>query len=261
VLRPSNNLKKPKGIVKIQLSHSAEEIQVQSGENQMGHCRMPGSRQHTGGSFKNMAAFLWIILSLLFGCSHTEKVTVPPRVDLKSYKTIGIIDFSTAAGNDLKQYVTQNFIQTIQSAQPGVRVLELGTREHVLTSVSRRQLDPAAIKAIGSAYNIDALISGHFGASEPKPDVHLSSTWQSVRAGAVIEASLTSKLWETDSGVTLWTNATSRKEKVASLKADTSVNIEFGATDPKDTYGDLVPVLVYENTTDFRPTYFYRKVK
>jgi hypothetical protein len=218
-------------------------------------------RHHAMGNFKNMAAVLWIVLSILLGCSHTEKVRVPPKVDLKGYEIIGIIDFSTTAGSDLREYVTQHYIQTIQSAQPGVRVLELGAREHVLTSVSRKRLDPAAIKAIGSAYNIDALISGNFGASEPKPNVHLSSTWQSMRAGAVIEASLTSKLWETDSGVTLWTNSTSRKEEVASLKADTSGGIEFGASDPKDTYGDLVPVLVYENTTDFRPSYFYRKVK
>ena len=45
------------------------------------------------------------------------------------------------------------------------------------------------------------------------------------------------------------------------LKADTGGSIEFGASDPRDTYGDLVPVIVYENTTDFRPTYFYRKVR
>ena len=77
----------------------------------------------------------------------------------------------------------------------------------------------------------------------------------------MIEASLISKLWETDSGVTLWTNSTLRKEPVASLKADSSGNIDFGVSDPKETYGNLVPELVYANTTDFRPYYVYRKVK
>lgn len=222
---------------------------------------MSGFRRYSNRNLKIMAAVPWIILSIFLGCSHTEKVIVPPRIDLKAYRTIGIIDFSTTAGSDLREYVTQRYIQTIQSAQPGVRLLELGSREHVLTAVSRKQLDPAAIKSIGSTFNIDALISGHFGASEPKPNVHLSSTWQSINAGAVIEASLTSKLWETDSGITLWTNSTSRNERVASLKADTYGNIEFGASDPKKTYGNLVPVLVYENTTDFRSSYVYRKVK
>ena len=38
-------------------------------------------------------------------------------------------------------------------------------------------------------------------------------------------------------------------------------NIEFGVSDPKETYGNLVPELAYANTTDFRPYYIYRKVK
>ena len=186
---------------------------------------------------------------------------VPPRIDHKAYKAIGVIDFSITAESDLREYVTQRYIQNVQSAQPGVRLLELGTKDHVLTTVSRKQLDLAAIKSIGSSYNVDALIFGHFSASEPKPNVRLSSTWQSMHAGAIIEASLISKLWETDSGVILWTNSTLRKEPVASFKADTSGNIEFGASDPKETYGNLVPELVYANTTDFRPYYVYRKVK
>ena len=82
-----------------------------------------------------------------------------------------------------------------------------------------------------------------------------------MHAGAIVEASLISKLWETGSGVTLWTNSTLKKESVANLKADTSGNIEFGASDPKEAYGNLVPELVYANTTDFRPYYIYRKVK
>ncbi len=212
-------------------------------------------------NYRTIAVILSLSLSILFGCSHTEKVLVSPIIDLKAYRTIGVIDFSITAESDLREYVTQHYIQAVQSAQPGVRLLELGSEEHVLKTVSRKQLDLAAIKSIGSAYHVDALIFGHFSASEPKPNVRLSSTWQSMHAGAIVEASLISKLWETDSGVTLWTNSTLKKEPVASLKADTSGNIEFGASDPKETYGNLVPELVYANTTDFRPYYVYRKVK
>ena len=212
-------------------------------------------------NYRTVTVILSLSVSVLCGCSHTEKVLVSPIIDLKAYRTIGVIDFSITAESDLREFVTQHYIQAVQSAQPGVRLLELGTKERVLTAVSRKQLDPAAIKSIGSAFYVDALIFGHFSASEPKPNVRLSSTWQSMHAGAMVEASLISKLWETDSGVTLWTNSTSKKESVASLKADTSGNIEFGATDPKETYGHLVPELVYANTTDFRPYYVYRKVK
>ena len=227
----------------------------------MKNIRTSGAKSFTRINFSIIAILSSLSISILFGCSHTEKVLVPPEIDLKAYRTIGIIDFSITAKSDLREYVTQNYIQALQSAQPGVRLLELGSKEHVLTTVSRKDLDLAAIKSISGTYNVDALIFGHFSASDPKPNVRLSSTWESVRAGAIIETSLISKLWETASGVTLWTNSTYRKEKVASLKADTSGNIEFGASDPEKIYGNLVPQLVYENTADFRSSYIYRKVK
>jgi hypothetical protein len=212
-------------------------------------------------SWKSIAAILLICFPILFACSHTEKILVPPRIDLKTYKAIGVIDFSSAAKSDLCEYVTQNYIQTVQSAQPGVRFLELGSKEHVLAHVSRKELDLEAIKSIGGAYHVDALIFGQFSATDPKPHVRLSSTWQSMQAGAVVEASLITKIWETDSGVILWTNSTARKKKVAGLYANTNGNIKFGASDPEEAYGHLVPELVYANTADFRSYYEYRKVR
>jgi hypothetical protein len=206
-------------------------------------------------------SIILICLPIFFACAHTEKVLVPPRIDLKTYKAIGVIDFSSTPRDDLREYVTQNFIQSVQSAQPGVRFLELGNKEHVLTKISRQELDLDAIKTIGGAYNVDALIFGHFSANDPKPHVRLSSSWQSLQAGAVVEASLITKIWETGSGVVLWTNSTARKKKVAGLKADTGGNIKFGASDPEEAYGHLVPELVYANTADFRSYYEYRKVR
>jgi len=212
-------------------------------------------------SWKSITAILLICLPILFACSHTQKILVPPRIDLKTYKAIGVIDFSSAAKSDLCEYLTQNYIQTVQSAQPGVRFLELGSKEHVLAHVSRKELDLEAIKSIGGAYHVDALIFGQFSATDPKPHVRLSSTWQSMQAGAVVEASLITKIWETDSGVILWTNSTARKKKVAGLYANTNGNIKFGASDPEEAYGHLVPELVYANTADFRSYYEYRKVR
>ena len=227
----------------------------------MKNCLISGFRHFINLKYQAIAVLLSLALLMLFGCSHTEKVRVPPKVNLKAYRTIGVIDFSITADSDLREYITQNYIQTVQSAQPGVRILELGTKEHVLTTVSRKKLDLAAIKSIGSTYKVDALISGHFSASEPTPNVRLSSTWESLEAGAVVEASLLSKLWETASGVTLWSNSTVRRESIATLRADTVGNIEFGASDPREAYGTLVPELVFANTSDFRSYYIRRKVK
>jgi len=215
----------------------------------------------TKSTWNKALSIILICFPILSACAHTEKVLVPPRIDLKSYKAIGVINFSSTPRDDLREYVTQNYIQTIQSAQPGVRFLELGSKEHVLTKIRRKQLDLDAIKSIGGAYNVDALIFGHFTATDPKPTVRFSSTWQSLQAGAVVRASLITKIWETESGVVLWTNSSARKKKVAGLKADTDGNIRFGASDPEEAYGHLVPELVHANTADFRSYYEYRKVR
>jgi len=206
-------------------------------------------------------SILAISIFILAGCSHTEKILIPPNMDLRPYGTIGIIEFSANAKRDLNQFATQEYIQTVQAAQPGVRILELGGKDRLLKKVGQRQLDPAAVRVIGSAYRVDVLVYGQLSVSEPKPNLRLSSTWESMQAGADIEASLMTKLWETDSGVTLWTKSSSTSESVARIKTDTSGNISFGATNPEHTYSKLVPRLVHANTTDFRSRYEYRKVK
>ncbi len=212
-------------------------------------------------NLKIMAALLAIGFSMLSGCSHTEQVRIPPQMDLAPYRIIGVIEFSSNGEAELRQYVTQNYLQTIQNAQPGVRFLELGTRDLVLAKVSRKQLDFEAIKSIGRLYNVDAIIFGNLNLSEPKPKVSLSSTWQSMKASAYVEASLITKLWEADSGVIRWTNSSQGKDSIARLSASTSGSFHFGATDPEETYGKLIPQLVYANTEDFRSHYEYRKVK
>ena len=102
-------------------------------------------------NWKNVALIIMICVPILYACAHTEKVLIPPRVDLKTYKAIGVINFSATAKSDLEEYVTQKYIQTVQSAQPGVRFLELGSKDHVLARISRTEIDLDAIKSIGDA--------------------------------------------------------------------------------------------------------------
>ena len=210
---------------------------------------------------KNLAVVLTIILALLLGCSHTEKVRVPPRVKLNAYKHIGVIEFSTNAEDNLKPYVTQNFIHNLQSAQPGTRIIELGDEAQLLQSMNCKKLDLDTIKLIGKKYTVDAVIFGHLEISEIKPNVKVFTVSESLKAKAYIEALLSAKLLETDNGATLWTNATTGKTQVARINLSKGGLIGFGISDPQEKYGKLVPQLVYTNTSDFRHRYEYRKVK
>jgi len=219
------------------------------------------SRQRIRISWQNFSVVIITILAILLGCSHTEKVLVPPKFELKVYNKIGVIEFSTNAENDVRQYVTQNFIQNVQSAQPGTRILELGSQEQVLGALRRNELDFKAIKRIGEKYRVDAVIFGHLQVSEIKPKVKILTAPKAVHAKAYIEASLSTRLLETDSGATLWTNATTGKTSVANVNVIKKGLFNIGISDPKEKYGKLVPELVYLNTMDFRARYEYRKVK
>lgn len=231
----------------------------------MKNCHRLKFHRRVNAILKIAAGFIAVGLLLPAGCSHTQKVLIPPQMDLAPYRIIGVIEFSTNGEAELREYVTQNYLQAVQAAQPDVRFLELGEEELVLSKVSGGQLDFEAVKSIGRIYNVDAVMFGHLKISDPKPDVHVSSTWQStwqsMSAGAYIEASLITKLWETDSGAMRWTNTSRGKDTVAHLSASTSGSFHFGAKDPKDTYGRIVSNLVYANTDDFRFHYEYRKVK
>ena len=211
--------------------------------------------------FQDLIIVLAITLAILYGCSHTEKVLVPPRVELKAYHSIGVIEFSTNAEDTLKPYVTQNFIQNVQSAQPGTRILELGDEEQLLRSLGHSRLNPETIQSIGRKYNVDAVILGHLQVSEIKPKISVFTAAKALNAKVYIELALRTRILETDSGATLWTKATTGKTQVARISLMEGGPISFGISDPKEKYGKLVPNLVYVNTHDFRSTYEYRTAK
>jgi hypothetical protein len=215
-------------------------------------------------SIIGLVAFTLVLvatMSMLFGCSHTEKVRVPPRVELKTYHTIGVIEFSTNAEDTLKPYVTQNFIQNIQSAQPGTRILELGDEDRLLRSLGHGKLDRETIQSIGRKYGVDALILGHLEVSEIKPKINVYAAAKTLNAKVYIEAALRTRILETGSGATFWTRATSAKTHVAKIYLTEGGAFSFGVSDPREKYGKLVPHLVYANTSDFRSQYEYRTVK
>ncbi len=216
---------------------------------------------HVRAGFWSLPLVLAAAMVMLLGCAHTEKVVVPPRVDLKAYPSIGVIEFSTNAEETLKPYVTQNFIQNIQSAQPGTRILELGSADQLLRSLGHSKLDPETIQSIGKKYKVDAVILGHLQVSQIKPKINVYTAAKALNARAYIEAALRTRILETGSGATCWTRATSGTTQVAKVNLMEAGPISIGVSDPKEKYGRLVPKLVYANTMDFRSRYEYRTVE
>ncbi len=223
---------------------------------------LPGFCKHSGIRLRNLSLLLLAaIVITLVACAHREKVLIPPKVDLKTYPSIGVVEFSTNAEDTLKPYVTQNFIENIQSAQPGTRILELGDADYLMRSLGHSQLNSETIQSIGQKYKVDAIILGHLQVSHIKPKINVYTAAKSLNARAYIEAALKTRILETDSGATCWTRATSGKTQVAAINLIKDGPFSVGVSDPKEKYGQLVPKLVYTNTMDFRSRYEYRTVE
>ena len=211
---------------------------------------------------KSWAAAVWLSLTvlLLAGCTHKQKVMVPPRIELIPYNNIGIIEFSSNLDEKLRQHVTQNFMQRSQSAQPGVRFLELGPMSPILTSFGADHLNPDILMSLAGKYHVNAVFTGHLEISEVKPKIRWNSVATTVKAEAYLEGMLTVRLLESRSGVILWTNSSAAKKSVAAISLNRNGPVGVSVNDPEAKYDNLVRELVYDCTNDFFPYYVYQKV-
>src|SRR5258708_5560377 len=197
---------------------------------------------------------LLLLLALLAGCSRTVLVPVPPRVDLSTYRTVGIVEFASNSERAINAHATRQFQEQIQAAQPGTRFIELGNREAVLAAVGGKQLDVDAFRRIGEKYGVAAIFLGDIAYSEPRTDVKITDLTKlegGVRTD--IEADISSRLVEARTGASVWSSSAWARRQVGSLSvtAEQGVSAGMSKSNPRD---EMVPTLVYQLTHDFRPS-------
>ncbi|HJY76859.1 MAG TPA: hypothetical protein VKE95_09510 [Burkholderiales bacterium] len=210
-----------------------------------------------------MRSFLTPILLAVFlasGCSSTVLVTVPPRMDLKGYGTLGVVDFSSNASGPAGARASQQLQEQIQAAQPGTRFIELGSREAVLAAVGRNQLDADAAKRIGKRYGVDAVFLGEIAYSDAKTDIRINDLTK-LDAGLRTEVlgDISVRLVETASGASVWSNSGWVRRQVGRVNvSEQGISGSMTKSDPRE---EMVPALVYQITHDFRPTTERRPAK
>jgi hypothetical protein len=201
---------------------------------------------------RKLVAFL--LVAVLLACSRTVVVPVPPRVDLKPYGTIGIIDFSSNGERATSIHATRQFQEQVQEAQPGTRFLELGARDVVLAGVGAREFDPDSLRRIGEKYRVNAVFLGDIVYSEPKTDIKVSDIYK-LEGGvrSELRGDISSRLFETGSGASVWTRSAWAKRQLGALSvsAERGVSGGLSKSNPRE---EMVPSLVYQLTHDFRPT-------
>jgi hypothetical protein len=203
-----------------------------------------------------MRACLGVILvscAVVGGCSSTVLVSVPPRVDLKGYGPLGVVDFSSASGVAGTR-ATQQLQEQIQAAQPGTRFIELGSREALLAAVGRNQLDADAAKRIGKKYGVDAVFLGEIAYSDPKTDIRVNDLAR-LDAGlrTEVKGDISARLVETASGASVWSNSGWVRRQVGRVNVSEH-GVSGAMTTKSDPREEMVPALVYQLTHDFRPT-------
>jgi hypothetical protein len=214
-----------------------------------------------------MKAFLLGVVTLLLatGCaSHTKcvRVAIPPRVDLAAYPMVGLVTFSSNSKGELDRLSTDKFLQAVQGAQPGTRVVELGTEQEVLASVKRNSWDATTLRALKEKHGVDAIVMGHFDVKKAKADVNLSagSLFKAMNVRQDVDAMLTTRLLEAQSGATMWSNSAQCRTTVTNANFNSRGEGSFGATDKEAAYGDMVQGLVGRVTEDFRVHFVTRRV-
>ena len=208
------------------------------------------------------AALLIGSLFALGACSsNTVLVAVPPRMPLQNYGTLGLVDFDANARPDIGVQTTREFESHLHAAQPGTRIVELGSRESLLASVGARQLDAPTLRKIGEKYGVDAIFVGSLAYSEPKTDVKLTDL--SRLEGGVrvdVRGDIASKLVETRTGASVWSSSAWARRSLGkvSVSADQGVSGSVRNGDPRE---EMVPTLVYNLTEDFRSSTVRQAVK
>jgi hypothetical protein len=196
------------------------------------------------------------LLALFLGaCAQpTMLVTVPPRLDLARYPTLGIVDFTSAPERALGERAARQLVEQVQAAQPGTRFIELGDRDTLLASVGSRQFDPRTLKKIGEKHGLAAVFIGELAYTEPMVDVKLTDLTK-LEGGvrAEMKGEVSARLIETSTGASVWSRSTDARRQIGGVRvsADQGVSGGMRSSNPREA---MLPELVYQLTHDFRPT-------
>lgn len=204
---------------------------------------------------RRYAGFALLSLATLWGCSSTVLVPVPPRIDLKAYETLGIVEFASNADRSINLLATRKFQEQIQAAQPGTRFIELGSREAVLAAVGGSQLDADALRRIGEKYGVAAIFLGDIAYSEPRTDVRLTDLAK-LEGGArtEIRADINSRLLETRTGASVWSSSAWVRRQIGRVSVSAERGVSAAASKSSNPREEMMPTLIHQLTHDFRPS-------
>ena len=226
--------------------------------------RILNMKQHFGNHLlrKVFYSFLFTVtIFTQFSCTKTIKVYQPPNMDLAQYGRLGMMTFTDNAPQSVAQYGTEQFQNQIQSAQTGIPIVELGTKQKVLQNIGSDQLDSEALQKIGQQFKVSAVFVGDINYSDVKTDVKVEDIVDlKANVNTTLYATLSVKLYETEGGATIWSNSTAWNRKLGKVSVDKNAGVSVGTSGYDDAYKKLIPDMVWDVTHDFRGRYVRQRV-
>ena len=184
------------------------------------------------------------------GC--TQRVQVPPRIDLKQHEIIGVIDFECSGRDQLGPSLTRRFVDAVRRDQGVVRIAMLGKQADVLAAIGHAHLDPDAIKEIGRKHQVNTLFTGDLVVSDVKPSIEAGQTFTYIGVSADVDATLAVQMVETETGASLWSASAHDVQRIGGLEVFGDKSFTVDADDPENAYARLATNLVHAVTHDFR---------
>jgi len=195
---------------------------------------------------------LGALLSTACAGARYETVTYPPRVDLRPHEMIGVIEFDSPDQHDLAALVTARFMESARTDQGVVRMVSLRSEG--------RRPDAARLRQLAAEHGLRTIVVGNLRVSRVRPSVSVSESLSSASVSGAVEATLTVEMIEPDTGASLWSASGRTRESVGGLSVQGVKNVDFGATDPKAAYTEMVDTLVNQVTRDLHGSWERRRV-
>lgn len=196
-----------------------------------------------------------IIFFVFLSVCCAPLVRVPPGIDLLSLEKIGLITFNVEnAEGALDEIATQHFLEELQRAQQGIRIIEIGKMDEVLAKVRENTMNPQAAEAIGEEFGVSSFFFGKILVSDIKPKIDIASIVNSLRVRATFDVFMSARLVDVDNGAILWTDSVDREGNLAYLHLSKGMVPSFTVRDQDKTYRGMINQMIRRLTIDLRPT-------
>jgi len=201
---------------------------------------------------RSIAVLSLLVLSACASNPPARRIWVAPRVDLKQYEIIGMVEFNSDSKGKLAPLATRRFAEAARRDQDMVRMIDIGSQKVALASVGQNRWSAESCRAIGAKHGVKTMFQGTLTISNVRPSVQISTLFRSGAVNAQVDATLEVQLIETETGASIWSRSASDTRTLGQVSAFGGKDFAFNAADPESAYGELVDSLVSQVARDLQ---------